>query len=88
MMNRISCLFNKQHNVILRFVFTLAGKMFKSVELPFLVQFFHMFYNDKPVDWLLDHLIQTKICNWEKNSVSRYMICIQIGLTKSVSNWS
>lgn len=44
--------------------------MFKSAELPFLVQFFHMFYNDKPVDWLLDHLIQTKICNWEKNSVS------------------
>lgn len=44
--------------------------MFKSVELPFLVQFFHMFYNDKPVDWLLDHLIQTKICNWEKHSVS------------------
>ena len=24
------------------------GKMFKSVELPWLVQFFIMFYNDKP----------------------------------------
>ena len=24
------------------------GKMFKSVELPWLVQFFLMFYNDKP----------------------------------------
>lgn len=44
------------------------GKMFKSAELPWLVQFFQMFYNDKPVDWLLDHLISTKTCNWEKNN--------------------
>ena len=29
-----------------------------------------MFYNDKPVDWLLEHLIYTKICNWEKDMVS------------------
>ncbi|XP_065171770.1 alpha-1,3-mannosyl-glycoprotein 4-beta-N-acetylglucosaminyltransferase B-like [Atheta coriaria] len=43
------------------------GKMFKSAELPWLIQFFQMFYNDKPVDWLLDDLIYTKICNWEKN---------------------
>lgn len=44
------------------------GKMFKCVELPYLVQFFIMFYNDKPVDWLLDYLIQTKICNLDKDS--------------------
>lgn len=44
--------------------------MFKSAELPWLIQFFQMFYNDKPVDWLLDHLISTKICNWDKNNVS------------------
>ncbi|KAK4288346.1 hypothetical protein Pmani_038619 [Petrolisthes manimaculis] len=43
------------------------GKMFKCVELPYLVQFFIMFYNDKPVDWLLDYLIQTKICNLDKD---------------------
>ncbi|XP_060521150.1 alpha-1,3-mannosyl-glycoprotein 4-beta-N-acetylglucosaminyltransferase B isoform X2 [Cylas formicarius] len=43
------------------------GKMFKSAELPWLIQFFQMFYNDKPVDWLLDNLIYTKLCNWEKN---------------------
>nr|XP_023019295.1 alpha-1,3-mannosyl-glycoprotein 4-beta-N-acetylglucosaminyltransferase B-like [Leptinotarsa decemlineata] len=42
------------------------GKMFKSAELPWLIQFFQMFFNDKPVDWLLDHLITTKICNWNK----------------------
>jgi alpha-1,3-mannosylglycoprotein beta-1,4-N-acetylglucosaminyltransferase A/B len=47
-----------------------AGKMFKCVELPWLVQFFLMFYNDKPVDWLLDHLIHTKICSLDKDSVS------------------
>lgn len=50
------------------------GKMFKSAELPWLIQFFQMFYNDKPVDWLLDHLIYTKICNWEKNNVSNKFI--------------
>lgn len=47
-----------------------VGKMFKSAELPWLIQFFQMFYNDKPGDWLLDHLIFTKVCNWDKNSVS------------------
>ncbi|XP_044731713.1 alpha-1,3-mannosyl-glycoprotein 4-beta-N-acetylglucosaminyltransferase A [Chrysoperla carnea] len=45
------------------------GKMFKSAELPWLIQFFQMFYNDKPVDWLLDNLIATKICNGEKDYV-------------------
>jgi alpha-1,3-mannosylglycoprotein beta-1,4-N-acetylglucosaminyltransferase A/B len=44
--------------------------MFKCVELPWLVQFFLMFYNDKPVDWLLDHMIHTKICSLDKDSVS------------------
>ncbi|XP_076262886.1 alpha-1,3-mannosyl-glycoprotein 4-beta-N-acetylglucosaminyltransferase a [Rhynchophorus ferrugineus] len=44
------------------------GKMFKSAELPWLISFFQMFYNDKPVDWLLDHLLYTKICNYEKNN--------------------
>ncbi|CAB3365848.1 Hypothetical predicted protein [Cloeon dipterum] len=43
------------------------GKMFKCVELPWLVQFFIMFYTDKPVDWLLDHVITTKICSLDKD---------------------
>jgi hypothetical protein len=47
-----------------------AGKMFKCVELPWLVQFFLMFYNDKPVDWLLDHMIHTKTCSLDMDSVS------------------
>ena len=48
-------------------VFT--GKMFKSAELIYPIAFFQMFYNDKPVDWLLEHLIYTKVCNWEKDMV-------------------
>ncbi|XP_015121192.1 alpha-1,3-mannosyl-glycoprotein 4-beta-N-acetylglucosaminyltransferase B [Diachasma alloeum] len=39
------------------------GKLFKCVELPWLIQFFLMFHNDKPVDWLLDHLITNKVCS-------------------------
>ena len=35
------------------------GKLFKSTDLPWLVQFLLMFYNDKPVDWLLDDLLRT-----------------------------
>ena len=38
------------------------GKMFKGRSLPTLIQFFLMFYNDKPGDWLLSHIIETKVC--------------------------
>ena len=38
------------------------GKMFKSSDLPKLIQFFLMFYNDKPGDWLMDSIIQTMVC--------------------------
>jgi len=48
----------------------IIGKLFKCVELPWLIQFFLMFHNDKPVDWLLDHLISTKVCSLDKDSVS------------------
>ncbi|UYV60232.1 MGAT4B, partial [Cordylochernes scorpioides] len=44
------------------------GKMFKSVELSQLVVFFVVFHKDKPVDWLLDHLVQTKVCRFDKDS--------------------
>ncbi|XP_056637146.1 alpha-1,3-mannosyl-glycoprotein 4-beta-N-acetylglucosaminyltransferase B [Diorhabda sublineata] len=59
---------NKQPWIVLDFCqLGFIGKLFKTAELPWLIQFFHMFFNDKPVDWLLDYLITTKICNWEKN---------------------
>jgi len=44
------------------------GKMFKGLELPWLIQFFLMFYNDKPVDWLLDNMIQTKVCKLDQDT--------------------
>ena len=30
-----------------------------------------MFHKDKPVDWLLDHILWVKVCNPEKDQVSR-----------------
>ena len=29
-----------------------------------------MFYQDKPIDWLLDHFLYVKVCNPEKDAVS------------------
>ncbi|KAM9741226.1 alpha-1,3-mannosyl-glycoprotein 4-beta-N-acetylglucosaminyltransferase B isoform 1-T1 [Menidia menidia] len=42
------------------------GKMFHAHDLPLVAQFFLMFHNDKPVDWLLDHILWVKVCNPEK----------------------
>lgn len=47
------------------------GKMFKSLDLSLIVEFVLMFYRDKPIDWLLDHILWVKVCNPEKDAVSR-----------------
>lgn len=47
-----------------------SGKLFKSRDIPLIVEFFLMFYQDKPVDWLLDHLLWVKACHPEKSGVS------------------
>ena len=39
--------------------------MFKSTELPILIQFLVMFYNYKPGDQLLDHIAETQMCRLE-----------------------
>ncbi|NWW73589.1 MGT4B acetylglucosaminyltransferase, partial [Climacteris rufus] len=44
------------------------GKLFKSEDLPLTAEFFLMFYKDKPIDWLLDHLLWVKACNPEKDA--------------------
>ena len=44
------------------------GKMFKSSDLPMVVEFFLMFHKDKPIDWLIDHLLYVKVCNPEKDN--------------------
>ena len=47
-----------------------VGKLFKSSDLPKVVEFFLMFHRDKPIDWLLDHFLYVKVCNPEKDAVS------------------
>ncbi|BFZ15298.1 hypothetical protein BsWGS_18337 [Bradybaena similaris] len=44
------------------------GKMFKSSDVPVIVEFFLMFHADKPIDWLLDHLLWVKVCSPEKDA--------------------
>ncbi|KAL4230383.1 hypothetical protein ACF0H5_010765 [Mactra antiquata] len=43
------------------------GKMFKSSQIPVIVEFFLMFHKDKPIDWLLDHYLNVKVCSPEKD---------------------
>ncbi|XP_078395193.1 alpha-1,3-mannosyl-glycoprotein 4-beta-N-acetylglucosaminyltransferase B-like isoform X2 [Cetorhinus maximus] len=44
------------------------GKLFKSPDLTLVVEFIIMFYKDKPIDWLLDHILWVKVCNPEKDA--------------------
>uniref|UniRef100_A0A8C1X6M7 Zgc:154054 n=1 Tax=Cyprinus carpio TaxID=7962 RepID=A0A8C1X6M7_CYPCA len=43
------------------------GKLFRTSDLPMIVEFFLMFHKDKPIDWLLDHILWVKVCNPEKD---------------------
>lgn len=52
------------------FLVLFSGKLFKSEDLPLMVDFFLMFYKDKPIDWLVDNLLWVKVCNPEKDAVS------------------
>lgn len=47
-----------------------SGKMFQAPDLTLIVEFIFMFYKEKPIDWLLDHILWVKICNPEKDAVS------------------
>lgn len=55
--------------MIIDLIFFFLGKMFKSRDLPMMVEFFLMFYQDKPIDWLLDYFLAVKVCNPEKDHV-------------------
>ncbi|KAM7417083.1 hypothetical protein PAMA_016948 [Pampus argenteus] len=44
------------------------GKMFRTRDLPMIAEFFLMFHRDKPIDWLLDHILWVKVCNPEKEA--------------------
>ena len=53
--------------------------MFKSVDLSLIVEFMLMFYKDKPIDWLLDHIMWVKVCNPEKDAVSSTSPMVNLG---------
>ena len=63
---------NQQTSFDFIFIFldTLTGKLFRSSDLSMVVEFFLMFHKDKPVDWLMDHILWVKVCNPEKDQVS------------------
>ncbi|XP_041800411.1 alpha-1,3-mannosyl-glycoprotein 4-beta-N-acetylglucosaminyltransferase B [Chelmon rostratus] len=44
------------------------GKLFRTSDLPLVAEFFLMFHRDKPIDWLLDHILWVKVCNPEKDA--------------------
>ncbi|KAM4622045.1 alpha-1,3-mannosyl-glycoprotein 4-beta-N-acetylglucosaminyltransferase B [Polymixia lowei] len=44
------------------------GKMFRTRDLPMIAEFFLMFHRDKPIDWLLDHILWVKVCNPERDA--------------------
>ena len=46
---------------VIRCSIVISGKLFKSSDLPQIVEFFLMFHKDKPIDWLLDHLLYVKV---------------------------
>lgn len=58
--------------------------MMRCSDLPWLIQFIVMFYNDKPGDWLLDGMIETKACNLEKDVVRTFFKNINILLQYSL----
>ena len=43
------------------------GKMFSTSDLPVYIEFLLLFYNEKPIDWLLPQLIRTKFCKLEQD---------------------
>lgn len=53
------------------------GKMFRTRDLPMITGFFLMFHKDKPIDWLLDHILWVKVCHPEKDAVSHSSVFIQ-----------
>ncbi|KAG7257908.1 hypothetical protein CRUP_029390, partial [Coryphaenoides rupestris] len=43
-------------------------QMFQAPDLNLIIEFIFMFYKEKPIDWLLDHILWVKVCNPEKDA--------------------
>ncbi|RVE53117.1 hypothetical protein evm_002214 [Chilo suppressalis] len=46
------------------------GKFFKSTNLVHFITYVQLFYNNMPIDWLLESYLADKVCTIEKNSKS------------------
>lgn len=44
------------------------GQMFKTKDLPHLISFLLIFHQDKPSDWLLEDLIEVRVCRKDKDA--------------------
>lgn len=64
-----------------------AGKMFQAPDLNLIVEFIFMFYKEKPIDWLLDHILWVKVCNPEKDAVCT-LVSASLDLTLNVPQHS
>lgn len=58
--------------------------MFQAPDLNLIVEFIFMFYKEKPIDWLLDHILWVKVCNPEKDAVCTLITAV-LDLTLNVS---
>ncbi|CAG9782063.1 unnamed protein product [Diatraea saccharalis] len=48
------------------------GKFFKSTNLVHFITYVQLFYNNMPIDWLLESYLSDKVCTIEKNSDSHF----------------
>uniref|UniRef100_A0A2I3GYI1 Alpha-1,3-mannosyl-glycoprotein 4-beta-N-acetylglucosaminyltransferase A n=1 Tax=Nomascus leucogenys TaxID=61853 RepID=A0A2I3GYI1_NOMLE len=60
------------------------GKMFQAPDLTLIVEFIFMFYKEKPIDWLLDHILWVKVCNPEKDAKANLRIRFRPSLFQHV----
>lgn len=64
----------------------LAGKMFRSSDLPFVINYYCMFYTNQPVDWLLPRIIATKLCRLDIDVVSAWSRVQRVLLTNCIQH--
>ncbi|KAF3826844.1 hypothetical protein GH733_009369, partial [Mirounga leonina] len=55
------------------------GKMFQAPDLTLIVEFIFMFYKEKPIDWLLDHIL------WDKDYMKPLLLKIHVNPPAEIS---
>lgn len=54
------------------------GKLFRSSELIKFISYAQIFYNNLPIDWLLESYLADRVCTLEKTGVSIYLFLTKI----------